>query len=425
MRGWLDVREFGADPTGRSDSTAAIQQAIDARAGGGAGGGAAGVAGGGPGGGAGGAAGPGAGPGHGAYLPAGRYLISAPLAVRAPGLVGDGTGSVLLWDNARVGTLIRSPSATTERAEQYVSIRDVRLSQIGPRAGGTAIDASGFQFSRIERVLIDRIARGAFPGIGVDYNSAITHYNVLRDCVINVDGPRAIGVRYSGAAHSNVLANCRLLPSTTDPSQVAIYVDAYAIELDRPDIEAVAGTAILIDSGATSNRPTQLIAPYLENPRGTNIRIVNGGCPPAMGSSRFTLAKPTPTARSRTTSLAADPDLAFTMIEGRVYHFRFMLVYDGPASAGDLTVGLLAEGQPQLIQWVVLGPEAATQVTQAARTPLAIPAEGRGTPAAAFVEGLVGPGAGGRFALCWAQRSGDAAPTTLYAGSTLTVEQVS
>lgn len=391
MRGWLDVREVGADPTGRADSTAAIQTAIDARAG--------------------------------AYLPAGRYQVSSPLAVKAPGLAGDGTGSVVLWDNAAVSTLIRVPSPA---AEQYVSIRDVRLSQVNPLPGGTAIDASGLQFSRIERVLIDRVAGGAFPGIGVDYSSGITHYNVLRDCVINVDGRHAIGVRYSAGAHSNVLANCRVLPSTTDASQVAIYVDAYAIELDRPDIESIAGTAILVDSGATSNRPTQLVAPYLENPHGTNIRVINGGCPPAMGSGRFTVAKPAATARSRTVALTTDPDLGFTMIEGRVYHFRFMLIYDGPAHpAGDLAVCLLAEGQPASVQWSVLGPAATTQVALEARTLLAVPAAGNGVPAATFVEGLVGPGAGGTFALCWSQRSGDAAPTTLYAGSTLTVEQVS
>jgi len=319
-----------------------------------------------------------------------------------------------------------------------VSIRDVRLSQTSATPGGTAIDASAFQFSRIERVLIDKIGGGAYPSIGVDYNNGVTHYNVLRDCVINVDGSNAIGVRYSGGANSNVLENCRILPSSSDASQIGIYVNAYAIELDHPDIEAIAGTAILLDSGATSNRPTQLLAPYLENPHGTDIRVVNGGCPPAMGSGRFTLTKPAPTTRTANSVVAQDPDLGFRMIPGKVYSFRFMLVYDGPGSAAaDLTLSLMAQGGPAVIQWTVTGLALASltapqgqmtaRIAQSADTAISVPTAGVGaqTAAVAFVEGLVGPGAGGAFALRWAQRVPNPLPTTLYAGSTLTIEQVS
>ncbi|MGO9081206.1 MAG: glycosyl hydrolase family 28-related protein [Streptosporangiaceae bacterium] len=402
VSGGQNVLRFGADPSGRADSAAAIQAALDA------------------------------GGGY-AYLPAGRYAVGRPLAIRQPGLIGDGISSQILWDHAVVGTLLSAPSSA---ADQYVSVRDVRLSQVNPRPGGTAVDASAFQFSRIERVLIDRTVDGAHPGIGVDYNSSITHYNVLRDCVINVDGRNAIGVRYSGGAHSNVLSNCRILPSVSDPTQVGIYVNAYAIELERPDIESIAGTAIQLDAGATSNRPTQLIAPYLENPRGTNISVVNGGCPPAMGSGRFTVVKPQPTGRRSDAGLRPDPDLAVTMIEGRTYWFRFMLIYDGPGS-GDLTMALLAQGQPALVQWAVTGPalggyagpagHTRTQVTQGAGALVSVATTGPGSQSAtaAFAEGLVGPGGGGTFALQWGQRSGGRTPTTLYAGSALTVEQVS
>jgi hypothetical protein len=402
---WQNAQSYGADPTGRTDSTAAIQAALDAAAG-----------------------------RTYAYLPSGRYVVSAPLTISSPGLLGDGNGSQIVWDHAAAGTLIKAPSAA---ADQYVAVRDVRLSQANPVPGGTAINASGFQFSRIERVLIDKAPGGACPNVGVDYDNASTHYNVLRDCVINVDGKHAIGVRYSTGAHSNVLTNCRVLPSTTDASQVGIYVNAYAIELERPDIESVAGTAIVVGAGATSNRPTQLVAPYLENPAGTDIAVVNGGCPPAMGSGRFTLTKLHPTARTSDTAVSMDPELGFTMIHGRVYQFRFMLIYDGPASAaGDLTVSLLAQGAPAFVQWTVLGlapgrltaPQGpmATYVAPAAGTLVSVPTAGVGaaTAAVAFVEGLVGPGAGGTFALQWAQRVRNTTATTLYAGSTLAVEQV-
>ncbi|HXP20407.1 MAG TPA: glycosyl hydrolase family 28-related protein [Streptosporangiaceae bacterium] len=404
--GWQNARHFGADPSGAADSTAAIQAALSAGAG-----------------------------GTYAYLPKGRYVVSAPLTISGPGLVGDGNGSQLLWDQAVVGTLVRASSAA---AHQYVSIRDVRLSQTNPTPGGTAIDASAFQFSRIERVLIDKADSGAHPSIGVDYNNGITHYNVLRDCVINVDGRNAIGVRYSGGANSNVLENCRILPSTTDASQIGIYVNAYAIELDHPDIESVAGTAIVLDAGATSNRPTQLIAPYLENPNGTDIAVINGGCPPAMGSGRFTLTKRALTARASSATVAQDPDLGFRMLPSRVYGFRFMLIYDGPGSAAaDLTMSLIAQGMPALVQWTVTGLALASltapqgqmtaRIAQAAGTAVSVPTAGVGarTAAVAFAEGLVGPGAGGTFALQWAQRVANPTPTTLYAGSTLTVEQVS
>jgi hypothetical protein len=126
------------------------------------------------------------------------------------------------------------------------------------------------------------------------------------------------------------------------------------------------------------------------------------------------------------------------MIPGRVYRFRFMLIYDGPGSASaDLTMSLIAQGAPALVQWTVTGLALASltvpqgqmtaRIAQAAATAVSVPTAGVGaqTAAVAFVEGLVGPGSGGTFALQWAQRVANQTPTTLHAGSTLTVEQVS
>ena len=72
----VDVATFGADPTGETDSTAAIQAAIDSLAG----------------------------PGT-VHLPAGRYRIDGRLVVQAPGTVvaGDGSDRTELWFTAHEG----------------------------------------------------------------------------------------------------------------------------------------------------------------------------------------------------------------------------------------------------------------------------------------------------------------------------------
>src|SRR5262249_57546397 len=111
-------------------------------------------------------------------------------------------------------------------------------------------------------------------------------------------------------------------------------VNGDAIELDDPEIENFAGAAIKIYAQATPNRPTTLIAEYIEPGAGggTPVSVVNGGSPPASGSSRFTLVKPSATARASTITLANDPDLQFTALVGRTYRFDCLLIMAGPTS---------------------------------------------------------------------------------------------
>src|SRR5262244_3523678 len=298
----------GADPTGAADSTSAIQAAITAAA----------------------AA------GRGVYVPAGTYKCNTTALLLNVPMFGDGHGSQIQWDATLVPTLIKGPGASPS---QYVNIRDMRFSQTNAAGGGTCIDASLFQFSDINRVLIDSAGSGKSPNTGVLYNASQCHYNVLRNSVIFVDGANATGVSYTGPgggsnANSNVLRNCRIIPSNSDATQTGIYVNAYAIELDHPDIENFAGAAIKIDAQATSNRPTTIIAEYIEPGAGggTPVSVVNGGCPPAYGASRFTLVKPSATARASTSTLANDPDLQFTALIGKTYRFDCLLIMDGPTS---------------------------------------------------------------------------------------------
>ncbi len=138
--------------------------------------------------------------------------------------------------------------------------------------------------------MIDKTGTGAFPRVGVDYDSPVTHYNGLSDSVIRCDGRGGTGVRYSGGAHSNFQSNCRILPSTTDTSQIGICVNAYGMVIVKPDIENAAGTGIYLDVGATMNRPTVIVGEYLET-NGTDIYVAPGAAPPTQGSSRYTMVK--------------------------------------------------------------------------------------------------------------------------------------
>jgi hypothetical protein len=196
---------------------------------------------------------------------------------------------------------------------------------------------------------------------------------------------------------------------------------------------SAAGSGISLGPDATSNRPTQIIAPYLEA-NGTNIALSSASAPAAF-ASRWTVVKQAPTARHSTTTVSQDPDLGLTMVAGHKYMFEMALIYDGPASAtADLKVSLIAQGVPPVI-WAVDGLDTTTGITaphgpanrsvwQTSGALQSFATAGVGTPAAASIKGTVGPGAGGTFALRWAQRVSNATSVTLYAGSSLTMELI-
>jgi len=366
------------------------------------------------------------------YFPSGTYLINHPLTVTVSNTVicGDGWLSQIRFDGTVVPAAISLPDANPRK----VDIRDLRISQINPAGAGTAIDASNFQNSALERLLIDAGLNGKAPNIGISFNSAITHYNVIEDSRINCDGANAIGVRFSGGANSNVLRNCRILPSVTDASQTGILVDAYAIELDHPDIENAAGTAISLTANATSNRPTVITAPYLEA-NGTNIAIAAGAAFPAMGSSRNTIVKAAATAIANSAVLAADPHLTSSVLSGRTYRVKLFLIMDGPTNnlanfgmAFDAPVGSsmtwAVTGLVTSVNGATTGSVSMTAAT-AAGTQRNVGLAGVGTPTVAIVEGVLTVGAAsGTFDLKWAQGIANATAVTLYAGSTMTLEQV-
>ena len=376
------------------------------------------------------------------FVPAGTYIFTSGTSLTMPGdviLAGTGHGSQLQWDQTVVSPLFKAPSTSNV---QYNEIRDLRITQTNASAGGTAIEASYFQFSRIERVLIDGSA--ARPSVGVSYNVAGTHYNVLRDCIIFVDGSspvsgtsfNAIGVRYDNVATSNVCDNCRILISGSDATQVGIYVNAYLIELNHPDIETFAGTAIYQGTGATANRPTVIVAPYIEPSTGNGTPIVQATSQqaPAMGSSRYTIVKPSLTAVTSSTSLTADPHLTTTLLLSRTYSFDMMLIMDGDGnSAGgfsfsfDIPAGAtITYGVIGLVS-TVTGAFSGNAALKASASPSTtnLGLNTVGSPTIAVTRGIVQMGTvSSTFDLKWAQAGSSTFPTTLYAGSTMTIEQI-
>jgi hypothetical protein len=380
----------------------------------------------------------------------GRFYCAGLRAAPGATLAGQGKlATQIVWDHAVCGgTLL---AAANSGASQYIGVRDIRLSQANPRPGGTAIQASDWQFSEIDRVLIDKTASGAYPSVGIDYDSPITHYNGLSDSVIRCDGTGGICVRYSGGAHSNFQSNCRILPSTTDTSQIGIYVNAYAMVLVKPDIENAAGTGIYLDAGATVNRPTVIVGEYLET-NGTDIYVAPGAAPPALGSSRYTIVKSFPeTAASRG---ALQPDglryprpgqaLATTILRGRTYRVELHLIIDGDQAASFGLAFTAPAGTA--MSWSVEGLAAPADggrgmrrgadadvgaghlMLMAATSPATqrdVGLAGAGIPVAAVVRGIVACGPnGGTFGLRWARGAASSAPVTLHAGSSMTVEKV-
>ena len=126
--GWINVvTQYQADPTGTSDSTAAIQAALDDV------------------------------PATGAlvYLPAGTYLISAALTVKANTTIqGDGDGATIITQSSTTANGLQGTDG------QYLTVSDLWLQ--GPSSGsgvGILFDISAntsVPYTRVSRVTISR-----------------------------------------------------------------------------------------------------------------------------------------------------------------------------------------------------------------------------------------------------------------------------
>lgn len=189
----------------------------------------------------------------------GIFYLNATLnpTITGSSLVGSGWGTQIRYD----GNVVSPAIGMADTTNRIFNIRWLRLSQINATAHGTAIEASYFQYSAIEHVLIDAGGAGVPPLIGISLNSNTTFYNVISDCKVQISGANSLGVRIDTLSNSNVLRNVRVLPDNTNASAIGVYVNSHAIYLDHVDIENAAGTGVSV--GASGHGCTY-IAPYLE-----------------------------------------------------------------------------------------------------------------------------------------------------------------
>ncbi len=225
------------------------------------------------------------------YLLPGTFDFNATLNPKSLAMAvieGSGWSTIMRWDSSIVSPFI-GMGDTTQRT---VVIRNCRIQNKGVTSVGTGILADYFTSqSIIDNVRIDGATN--HPNIGVDYGlvSTNTHYCLLSNSRIQVDGANAIGVRYGGGATgaiSNVFRNNRILISTTDATQTGIVVATRGIELDHPDIESGAGIGIDVQAAAFG---CVIIAPYLEA-NGINLRLAAGVVAPVVVGGRIITGTP-------------------------------------------------------------------------------------------------------------------------------------
>ena len=185
---------------------------------------------------------------------------------------GTGPSTILRWD----GTVVSPMIGMADTTQRTVIIRNLRLSNSGASAAGTAVVMDYFT-SHSELFNIWVSGQNFQSNIGFDLGvvSTNTHYTSIRNCKIQVDGTNAVGVRFRGGATgaiSNLLDNCRILPSASDSTQTGIVVATRGILLSHPDIESAAGTGIDVQTGGDA---CTVVAPYLES-NGTNLRLASG-----------------------------------------------------------------------------------------------------------------------------------------------------
>lgn len=245
---WINaVTQFNADPTGATDSTDAIQAALNAS------------------------------PVNGGvvYLDAGTYLCNAAKLIPVDGatLQGAGWASNIRFDGSRNATLF----GMGDTARRRFNIRDIRITQTNASSVGTAIDAAYFIRSDFTRLLIDGAT--APPNIGIDINGGSAYYNWVKWCEVNVAGANAIGIRFDGGSNNNHVVGGRVSVSATDATNRGYYINAKSCSLQSPNCQGGAGVGIDI---GTTGVATAILDPYLENNAVANLRFASGVLSPTV-----------------------------------------------------------------------------------------------------------------------------------------------
>lgn len=228
--GYVTPQDYGATGNGTTDDTSAIQAALNALSTN----------------------------GSTLFFPVGTYLISSTLTVSVTGteLVGAGWGSQIIFDGSVATTAITSSSGVR------FHVRDLRLTQTNTSHLGIALDISNSSSGVFERLLIDHSGTGVAPLGGIKLGGSSCFYNQIRDCRIYYGGSSSSGISISAGANSNVINNCRLIPSGDTSNSSGIYItNAHSTTLIHPDVETGNGNGIWLDTAAHA---TTLINPYVE-----------------------------------------------------------------------------------------------------------------------------------------------------------------
>ncbi|MDH6113801.1 hypothetical protein P3T36_005687 [Kitasatospora sp. MAP12-15] len=245
---WVNaVTQFGADPSGATDSTSAIQQALNSLSATG------GVV----------------------YLQVGTYVCNQAklTAVDGVALQGAGHASAIHFDGTVNPTLF-GMGDTTRRS---FCIRDIGIIQTNASAAGTAIDASYFINSDFTRLLI--AGTTAAPNIGIDINGGSAYYNWVNWCQVNAAGTNAIGIRISNGSNNNHVVGGRVFLPAGDPSNTGYYINAKSCSLQSPNCQEAGGVGI--DVGLTGVATTITDA-YLEDNAVANLRFAAGVLSPTV-----------------------------------------------------------------------------------------------------------------------------------------------
>lgn len=156
----ISVLDFGADPTGVADSTAAIQAAIDAANGGTV------------------------------YVPAGTYKTSATLNCTKIGasIVGDSAGVSIISATHTTGAVIRF-------TRRFSNLRTIALSASGARAAATNTTGFGVQFEsedvpdsttiRMQGCVCDNVSIQSQPGTAFYWVGPANQGSIMQSCYAN------------------------------------------------------------------------------------------------------------------------------------------------------------------------------------------------------------------------------------------------
>jgi hypothetical protein len=255
---WLNiVTMFGADPTGVSDSSAAMLEALVN------------------------------GLGRTIYAPYGTYTFSELLTPPVPSggaangttIQGAGWGTVFQFNQAVLPTLIGTNGTTQFKCD----IRNLRIENSGTADGGTAINMNYFIYSVIDNVSVDVGVNGFHCGTGVLCTGGSTFYNEIRSPRISVNGSGAQGIAVTSGAYSNKVDHPRVVVGASGGTgSSGIYVDAHSTTIVHPDVEAAPGNGVFLDTLAHA---TTIINPFLE---GNNVGLqISSGvyCPVIVGGT--------------------------------------------------------------------------------------------------------------------------------------------